>query len=165
VEYIEIGKIVNTQGLKGEVKMYSYTDNPEGTLKLKKIYIADKCYEIEKARVQANMFVLKLKGFDKIEDTKSIMNKEVFRELKKEEKEESKEDGFFIKDLVGMEVEDEERVSLGILREVFSTGANDVYSVEDKEGKQLLLPAIKQVILSVDTKAHKMVVHVMKGLR
>lgn len=162
MEYIEIGKIVNTQGLKGEVKMYSYTDNPQRVINLKKIYIEKKEYIIEKIRENSNMFVLKLKGFDRIEDTKVLMNKEVERELKEDEINDT--ENFFVKDLVGILVYDEEDKLLGELKEVFQTGANDVYSIITPDNKQILIPAISKVVLSVDIKAKKMVIHLMKGL-
>lgn len=162
MEYIEIGKIVNTQGLKGEVKMYSYTDNPQRVINLKKIYIEKKEYIIEKIRENSNMFVLKLQGFDRIEDTKVLMNKEVERELKEDEINDT--ENFFVKDLIGILVYDEEDKLLGELKEVFQTGANDVYSIITPDNKQILIPAISKVVLSVDIKAKKMVIHLMKGL-
>ena len=76
---IEFGKIVNTHGLKGEVKVYSYTDNEENILKLKKVYIDNMEYLVESIKLFKNMFVIKLCGIDKIEDTESIINKIIYR--------------------------------------------------------------------------------------
>ena len=75
-----------------------------------------------------------------------------------------KKNEYFIADLIGMKVTDEDGNSLGTLSDVLSTGANDVYAVETTEGKEVLFPAIKQCVLDVDTEARKMTVHVMEGL-
>ena len=140
METIEFGKIVNTHGLKGEVKVYSYTDNEKKILKLKKVYIKGKEYTVESMRLQKQMFLMKLKGIEDIDQTKLIMNEMCFREVEKNES--NDDEGYFIKDLVGMEVIDEEGNTIGTLKEVFRTGANDVYEVVDSNNKSIYLPAI-----------------------
>lgn len=162
MEYIEFGKIVNTHGIKGEVKIYSYTDNPSNILKLKKVYIENNEYQVERIRLASNMFILKLKGIDRIEDTVSIKNKEIYREVLKKEKEST--DEFFVRDLIGLDVVDEEENKIGILSDVINTGANDIYIVKREAQKELLLPAIKQVVKNIDIKNKKIVVKIMEGL-
>lgn len=162
MEYIEFGKIVNTHGIKGEIKIYSYTDNPKNILTLKKVYIQNTEYYIEKIRYISNMFVAKLKGIDRIEDTASIMNKEIFREISKEELENEEE--FFVRDLIGLEVLDEKKIHIGKLKDVINTGANDIYVVERENGEELLLPAIKSVIKKIDMKQKHIIVTLMEGL-
>ena len=162
MEYIEFGKIVNTHGIKGEVKIYSYTDNPSNILKLKKVYIENVEYQVERIRLASNMFILKLKGIDRIEDTERIKNKEIYREVLKKEKEST--DEFFVRDLIGLDVVDEEENKIGILSDVINTGANDIYIVKREAQKELLLPAIKQVVKNIDIKNKKIVVKVMEGL-
>lgn len=162
MEYIEFGKIVNTHGIKGEVKIYSYTDNPSNILKLKKVYIENVEYQVERIRLASNMFILKLKGIDRIEDTEGIKNKEIYREVLKKEKEST--DEFFVRDLIGLDVVDEEENKIGILSDVINTGANDIYIVKKEDAKELLLPAIKQVVKNIDIKNKKIVVKIMEGL-
>ena len=162
MEYIEFGKIVNTHGIKGEVKIYSYTDNPSNILKLKKVYIENVEYQVERIRLTSNMFILKLKGIDRIEDTESIKNKEIYRVVLKKEKEST--DEFFVRDLIGLDIVDEEENKIGILKDVINTGANDIYIVKREAQKELLLPAIKQVVKNIDIKNKKIVVKVMEGL-
>lgn len=159
---IEFGKIVNTHGLKGEVKVYSYTDDVNHILKLKKVYIAGSEYTVESMKIQKQMFLMKLKGIDVIEDTKSIMDKMCYREI--EDDESNEENGFFIKDLIGLEVVDTEGNSLGTLKEVFRTGANDVYEIVDSNNKSTYIPAIKKVVKSIDIKSRKMIIELMEGL-
>ncbi len=162
MDKIEFGKIVNTHGLKGEVKVYSYTDNVENILSLKKVYIDDTAYVVESMKSFKGMFLMKLKGIDRIEDTESILNKMCFREVKTGESNE--EEGFFVRDLIGIKVFDEQDALIGTLKEVFETGANDVYEIVDENNHSIYLPAIKSVILLVDVTARKMVVRLMEGL-
>ncbi len=162
METIEFGKIVNTHGLKGEVKVYSYTDNEKKILKLKKVYIRGREYKVESMKLQKQMFLMKLQGIDDIDQTKSIMNEMCFREVEKNES--NDDEGYFIKDLVGIEVIDESGNTIGTLKEVFRTGANDVYEVVDKNNKSIYLPAIKKVIKSIDISSRKMTVELMEGL-
>ena len=162
MQTIEFGKIVNTHGLKGEVKVYSYTDDEKRILKLKKVYIAGSEYTVESMKIQKQMFLMKLKGIDVIEDTKSIMDKMCYREI--EDDESNEEQGFFIKDLIGLEVIDIHGNILGTLKEVFRTGANDVYEIVDSNNKSTYIPAIKKVVRSIDIKSRKMIIELMEGL-
>ena len=161
-DLIEFGKIVNTHGLKGEVKVYSYTDNESNILKLKKVYINGTKYDVQSIKPFKNMFIMKLKGIDIIEDTKVLIDKMCFREVV--EGESNDEEGFFVKDLIGIQVLDEQNNNIGTLKEVFNTGANDVYEVLLEDGKSIYLPAIKQVVKKIDIDARIMVVKIMEGL-
>ena len=162
METIEFGKIVNTHGLKGEVKVYSYTDDVNHILKLKKVYISNKEYIVESMKVQKQMFLMKLKGIDTIEETSSIMNKMCYREI--ESNESNEENGYFIKDLIDLKVIDVTGNLVGTLKEVFRTGANDVYEIVDNENKSKYIPAIKDVVKSIDIKSKVMIVELMEGL-
>lgn len=161
-ELIEFGKIVSTHGLKGEVKVYSYTDNVQNILKLKKVYIAGVEYDVQSIKPFKNMFIMKLKGIDAIENTKILIDKICFREVIQGES--NDEQGYFIKDLIGIDVVDEEENKLGTLQEVFNTGANDVYEIVLDDGKHIYLPAIKQVVKKIDIDSRKMIVKIMEGL-
>jgi len=162
MQTIEFGKIVNTHGLKGEVKVYSYTDEEKRILKLKKVYISGKEYAVESMKVQKQMFLMKLKGIDTIEETSSIMDKMCYREIENDESNE--EQGFFIKDLIGLKVIDTDGDEIGTLKEVFRTGANDVYEIVDSNNKSTYIPAIKKVVKSIDIKSRKMIIELMEGL-
>ena len=161
-DLIEFGKIVNTHGLKGEVKVYSYTDNESNILKLKKVYIDNVKYDIQSMKPFKNMFIMKLKGIDIIEDTKPFIDKMCFREVVTGESNE--DEGYFIKDLVGIQVIDDTGNNIGTLKEVFNTGANDVYEVLLEDGKSIYLPAIKQVVKNIDINSRLMTVKIMEGL-
>jgi len=163
LEYIEFGKIVNTHALKGEIKIYSYTDNVDNILSLKNVYVNNVKYTVSNSRFLKGMFTMKLKEVNSIEEAEKLIGNVIFREL--QEAERDVEDEYFVKDLEGIEVYDEQDTKIGVLQEVFTTGANDVYKVVDISGKDIYLPAIKQVVKLVDIKSKKMIVSIMEGLR
>lgn len=162
MEYIEFGKIVNTHALKGEIKVYSYTDNVDNILSLKNVYINNIKYTISTSRFLKGMFTFKLKEINSIEEAEKLVGNIIYRELQEAELE--MEDEYFVKDLEGIDVYNEQNVFIGVLKEVFTTGANDVYRVVASNGKDIYLPAIKQVVKSVDIKSRKMIVCIMEGL-
>ena len=162
MEYIEFGKIVNTHGIKGEIKIYPYTNDIDNILKLKKVYIDELEFNVQSIKLHKNMFIIKLVSIDSIEDAQKYMNKLVYRGLEQKEKLDNHE--YYVRDLEGINVFLEDGCEFGILKEVFQTGANDVYNVVTKEYGEVLIPAIKSVVKSVDLKGRKMVIHFMEGL-
>ena len=151
---IEIGKIVNTFGIKGEIKIYPLIDNLSD---VKKFYVDEEQLEIEKIRFQKGIAIVKLKGLDDI----NLVEKYKGKICKVNESEAPKlPDGtYYIKDLIGIEVVTDEGKTLGKLDEVITTAANDVYRVGE-----ILLPATKEVIKNIDLDNGKMLVHIIKGL-
>lgn len=163
---LEIGQIVNTFGIKGEVKVKPFTDDIKRFDKLKKINIEQKNskkeYEIENIKYHKDMVILKLKGIDQIEQAELLRNS--YLKIDKNEEEPLEENTYYIVDLLGLSVYTEEGVLLGILDDIYNTGSNDIYVVKDSLGKQTLLPAIQDVIKEIDIENQKIIVHVMKGL-
>lgn len=151
---MEIGKVVNTFGIKGELKVLPYVSYME---KVKIIYIAKKKMEIEKIRFQKNVAIIKIKGINDINLVEEYIGQTV--EMEEIDAPKLPEGTYYIKDLIGIDVVTEEGVLLGKLDDVITTGANDVYQV----GK-ILLPAIKEVIKNIDLENNKMTVHIIKGL-
>ena len=151
---MELGKIVNTFGLKGELKVYPYVDYIP---KVKKVYIKDNLMEIERARNQKNILVIKLKGIDSIEEAEKLKNTSI--EMDRKDAPKLPKGTYYINDLIGFDVYTDENEFLGKLDDIFNTGANDVYQV----GK-ILLPAINDVIKQIDTDNKKIIVHLLKGL-
>lgn len=164
---LEIGQIVNSYGIKGFMKVVPYTDDMHRYSKLKNIYIEKSQklikMEIEEVKYQNKLVLLKLKGIESIEDT--IEYKNCYIKIDRKDAVELPKDSYFIVDLIGMEVWSDEKELLGNLTDVFPTGSNDVYVVKDNLGKQILLPAIGDVIKSVDVKNKKMIVHLIEGLK
>ena len=165
-KYLEIGQIVNTFGIKGMIKVQPFTDDIEQFENLKTIYIKNKSeqkeYEIEEVKYHKNMILLKLKGVNTIEEANYLRQSYL---LKDREKEEPLEEGtYYIVDLLGLEVYDDNGNLLGTLEDIFNTGSNDIYVVKNELGKQILLPAISEVIKEIDIKNKKIIVHLIKGL-
>ena len=161
-----IGKIINTHGLKGDLKVYPLTDDPERFRLLKEIRVFDlnekeTLYEIEKFRIQKNIVILKLKGIDSIEQAEKFKNHMI--RILREEALELSDDEYYIEDLHGLLVY-EDNILLGEIKDIIQTAANDVYVVKREEKKDLLLPAIKSCILKISIEEKRIEVSVPKGL-
>lgn len=165
-QLMEIGQIVNTYGIKGFLKVVPYTDDIKRFEKLKRIYIQTKksleTVIIEEVKYAKNLVLLKIKGIDNINDAEIYKN--CYIKIDRSDAVELPEDSYFIIDLIGIKVYTDEGEELGNIIDVFPTGANDVYVVKNELGKQVLLPAIGDVIKNVDIKNKKMVVHLIEGL-
>ena len=153
-ERMEIGKIVNTVGLKGEVKVYPYIDD---FTDIKFVYVNNNKMEIENIRNKKTVVVIKFKEISNIDEAENLRNSII--ELDDEDAPELEEGRYYIKDLIGFEVITDEGKVLGKLDDIFNTGANDIYQV----GK-ILLPGIDEVIKEIDTENKKITVHIIKGL-
>jgi len=166
MEYIEIGQIVNTNGLKGVVKVNPFTDDISKFEDLKYVYIQLKNelkkVKIEQVRYNKNQVLLKLEGIDSIEEAEKYRN--FYLKTEKESQEDLGEDTYYIVDLIGLDVYSDKNEYLGKIEDVFPTGSNDVYVVKDNLGKQILIPAIADVVKEVDLKNKKMIINLIPGL-
>ena len=160
-EKFEIGKIVNTFGIKGEVKVALYTENINNFKKNNNIYVNDKIFQVESSRLQKNILILKLKGIENMTEAEALRGSIV--KVDRSEKE-LPEGTYYIADLVGLEVYTDEGTLLGNILDIYNTGANDIYTIKTLDGKEILLPAIKEVIKEVDLQNQKVIVHIIKGL-
>ena len=165
-EYFEIGQIVNTSGLKGVLKIKPFTDDIKKFSNLKTIYIKTKNglteFKIEQVRYVKNMVMLKLAGIDIVEEAEKYRN--LYIKVLRDQEEELEEGSYYVVDILGCKVNTDANQELGKIVDVFQTGSNDVYVVKDEQGKQILLPAIKQVIKNVDIKNKIITVHLLEGL-
>ena len=165
-EMLRVGVISSTHGVRGEVKVYPTTDNPERFLDLDEVTLdagrEQIVLEIQNVKFFKNMVILKFKGYDNINDIEKYKGRDLL--IRRDQAVELEEDEYFVTDLIGLKVEAEDGTVLGELKEVMPTGANDVYVVRQKNGKELLLPAIKDCILDVDLEQGIMKIHVMDGL-
>lgn len=167
-EYFEIGQIVNTSGLKGIVKANLFMDDITRIEDFKKVLIEKNKkleeYEIEEVKYHKNQALIKFKGIDDIDKAEKLRN--CLIKIHRDDEEELPEDTYYIVDLIGLEVFSDEDEKLGTLKDVFPVpaGNHDIYVVETGE-KDLLLPAIGDVIKQVDIKNNKIIVHLIEGLR
>ena len=164
--FLQVGVITNTHGIKGEVKVFPTTDDPARFKSLKNVILdtgRDRVeLEIEQVKFFKQFVILKFKGYDSINDVEQYRKKSLL--VSRENAVELQENEYFIADLLDINVVTDEGEQLGTLKDVLQTGANDVYVVETPEGQEILIPAIRQCILSVNLDEQTMRVHLLKGL-
>lgn len=163
---LEIGQIVNTFGIKGMVKVKPFTDDIRRFDELKTVYVEKNSskteYEIEEVKYHKDMVLIKFKGIDKVEQAEMLRNS--YLTVSRNSVEKLEEGRYYIVDLLGLEVYTDEQILLGTLEDIFNTGSNDIYVVKDNQGKQILLPAIQDVIKKIDIENKKIIVHLLPGL-
>ena len=165
-DILQVGILSSTHGVHGEMKVFPTTDDVNRFKRLKNVLLetqdGHKELEIERVRFFKQFVIIKFKGCDSINDIEKYKGKSIF--VTRENAVRLGKDEYFIADLIGLAVKDEDDVILGEIRDVLETGANDVYVVKRDGKKDLLIPAIKQCILDVDTAAGIMKVHLLEGL-
>lgn len=165
--YFVVGNIVNTQGIKGEVRVMPTVDDVSRFKLLDHIFVdrkgSIKEYQIENVRFHKQFVLLKLKGVDDMTTAETLKGTVV--KITEDMAVPCEEDEYYIKDLYDMEVVTDEGEKLGVITDVIFTGANDVYAVTDDEGKEILIPAIKDCIINVDVENNIMTVKLLEGLR
>lgn len=165
-DLLKVGVITTTHGVRGEVKVYPTTDEPERFLELDYVFLDTgrelRKLEIKNVKFFKNLVILKFKGVDNINDIEKYKGRDLW--IPREEGQELEEDEYYIADLLGMSVVLENGQEFGTLKDVMETGANDVYIIDSAEHGEVLLPAIKECILDVDLEKNVMTIHLMKGL-
>lgn len=163
---LEIGQIVNTFGIKGEVKVVPFTDDITRFDDLENVYIKtkkeSKLYKVQNIKYHKNMVLIKLEGINTPEQAEMLKN--AYLEVDRENAVPLEEGTYYIADLIGLEVYTDENKLLGKVEDIYNTGSNDIYVVKDELGKQILLPGIKDVIKNVDLEGDKIIVHLIPGL-
>ena len=165
-QLLQVGVISSTHGVRGEVKVFPTTDDVKRFKKLKKVMLdtgkEQLPLEIEGVKFFKQFVILKFRGIDNINDIEKYKGKRLL--VDREHAVKLKKDEYFIADMIGMDVFTEDGELFGALKDVMETGANDVYIIEMSDGKEVLVPAIKQCILDVDIENRKMVIHLLEGL-
>ena len=159
-ETLVIGMITKAHGIRGEVKVMPLTDDLKRFKKLKSVLIDGKEVVVEGVKLQSAKAILKLEGFDKIEDTVVLRDKYI--SVVREEAVELEEGEYYVADLIGCMVFDENGLQLGKIYDVISTGSNDVYWVKDEKKKDVLIPVLKEIVLSVDIASEKIIIKPIK---
>lgn len=165
-DYLRVGVIANTHGIKGEVKVFPTTDDISRFDDLEEVFLDKKNgYEkltVKSVKYQKNMVILGFDQFDNINQVEGFKNFDLY--VDREHAIPLEGNQVYIADLIGCNVETDEGKALGIVKDVMKTGANDVYVIEMHDGKEVLLPGIKECILEKDVENKKVLVHLMKGL-
>ncbi len=167
--YLNVGKIVNTHGIRGEIRIWPQTDFPDirfqkgSRLLLFPPGQGDAVpVEVLAARSQKNMYIVKLKGIDSMNDAEKLKGGEL--KVEAADRVPLEEGEYYVQDIVGCAVISDEGETLGVITDVLSPGANDVWVVKRPKGKELLLPVIDDVVLDVDPVERRVKVHLMEGL-
>ncbi|MEA4815913.1 MAG: ribosome maturation factor RimM [Lachnospiraceae bacterium] len=166
-DLFEIGIISGTHGLKGALKIFPTTDTPERFLSLKNVIIEyksmQKDYKVLKTAFHKQFVLLSADGITDIDSAMALKGGRLL--VKRSEAVPLANDEYYMKDLYGLSVYNENSKVLGEISDIIITGANDVYVVKTTEGGELLIPAIKQCIINIDITNKKMTVHLLEGLK
>jgi 16S rRNA processing protein RimM len=162
MERIKIGQVVNVVGLKGELKVYHYSDYKERFEELDKIYLGDALQKISGVRYMKDMVILKLTGVDDRTEAEKHKGKDIY--IDKTDVRELPEDTYFIFDLIGLKVIDENGAVIGTLCDVIQNSAQDLYEVERENKDRFLIPAVEEFILKIDMESRTMTVRLIEGL-
>lgn len=157
-DFLKIGKISKFHGIKGAVKVIPVNKDMEEFYEVEEITVDDTLYEILEVKFLNDKVILTLKGIESIEDTLKLKNKDIY--IKRPDEKELPKDVFYVGDIENLEVYDENDVFLGEIFEVIETGSNDVYWI--KEPKEILIPAIDEIIKEIDLKSKKMIIRPLK---
>lgn len=164
-DYFRVGVIANTHGIRGEVKVFPTTEEPNRFKGMKTIILdtgkEKKELEIESVRFFKNMVIMKFKGIDNINEIEPYKGMDLL--VTRENAIPLEEGEYYIADIIGAKVVTEDGVDFGVLKDVLTTGANDVYVVEH-EDREVLLPVIPDCVLKRDMEQKIVTVHLMKGL-
>lgn len=164
---LQVGAILDTHGLRGEVKVFPTTDDPSRYDDLEEVELLTKegnylHLEIERVRYFKNLVIVKFKNYDHINDIEQYKKCNLY--VTRENAVELEADEYFVADLIGLMAKTDEGEELGQIKDVLTTGANDVYVIDTKEG-ELLVPAIHDCVQEVDLEAGVMTLHLLPGLR
>ena len=165
MEFLEVGKIINTHGLRGDVKVVSWTDYPEDFEEIPCVYVKTRKGEekltVSNVKYQKNNLIVKFKEIADINEAERY--KGLVIRADREDLGELEEGVYYIADLIGLEVYDENG-KVGIIADVFNTGANDIYDIKREGKKNLLLPVIDEAVKEIDMENKRVLVHIMEGL-
>lgn len=163
-QFLEIGKIVATQGIRGEMRVQYYCDSPEVLCDFDTLYLekGKRAVNVLRAFPHKNVVVIKLEGIDTIEQAQPLIGKMLYMNRDDAELD---EDTYFIQDLIGLTVKDADTGAVyGKLTDVYQNGASDVYSIKKRDGTELMFPCIDEVVLSVDIDGGEMIIRPLPGL-
>ncbi len=165
-EFLEIGEIVGTHGIRGEIRVNPWCDSPEFVKKFKTLYFDSNgsCVaQINSARPHGNIVLLTIKDIDTVEKAQKLRGKILYM---KRSDTSLPEGTYFIAELIGCTVydADDESIVYGTLSDVSETGANDVWHITDSKGKEYLIPSIPDVVIDTDVVNNRILIRPLKGI-
>ena len=162
MEKIKIGQVVNVVGLKGELKVYHYSDYKERFEELKKVYLEKVLYQITGVRYMKEIVILKVQGIDTRTEAEKHKGENIY--IEQEDVRALPEDTYYIFDLIGLSVIDEKGQVIGTLSDVIQNSAQDLYEVERENKSKFLIPAVEEFILNINMESRTMTVKLIEGL-
>ena len=165
-EYLEIGEIVGTHGVHGELRLNPWCDSPDFVSRFKTLYYDSNggcAAQIKSARPHGNIFLLRIAGIDSVEQAQKMRGKILYMKRSDAKLPEGR---YFIAELTGCSVfdADEPQKCYGTLSDVSATGANDVWHITDGTGREYLIPAIPDVVIETDVANDRIVIRPLKGI-
>lgn len=165
MEYIQVGKIINTHGIKGEVKILPFTDDIHRFDELKKVYIGEYKLKLEitKVRYKDNIAILKFNNYNNINEVEKFKNQNVY--VDEEDKIELNDNQFFIFDIIGCTVLDTSDKEIGTVIDIIQSGLSDVYIIKDNSiDKEYLIPAVREFIKDINIEEKIIKIDPIEGL-
>jgi len=162
--YLAVGRVIRPWGVRGELKVEILTEDPDRFERLETVYLGPRfvAYRLERARLHQSTVLLKLAGCDDRNAAEAL--REQLVQVAIEDALPLQEDECWLYQILGLEVWTAGGEQLGAVQEVLETGANDVYIVRDRYGREVLIPALKSVVLEIDLDAGRMLVQLPEGL-
>lgn len=165
MKFIQVGKIVNTQGIKGEVRIIPFTDDIYRFNKLEKIYIGEEKLKLEitNVRYKNNLVILKFRGYDNINDVEKFKNKNIY--VDEEDKIELKDNQYFIFDIIGCKVLDTSNKEIGTVVDIIEAGSSDIYVIKGScKYEEYLIPGVKEFIKDVNIEEKRIKIDPIEGM-
>jgi 16S rRNA processing protein RimM len=165
---IAVGRIIGTHGIKGQLRLFSYSGNLESLQAARDVYLrspagVDRKVLLTRAVDHSGKILLTLDGLNTIEQVQDLTGFELF--LHRDQFPVPDADEYYWQDLLGMSVVTTEGQALGVIKDILETGANDVYLVhDDSNGREYLIPAISSVVINVNVTAKTMIITPLEGL-
>lgn len=159
---IKVGKIVSAFGIRGEVKVYPYTDVPDRFEQLDSVMAETEELEIRSVRYQKNLVLLKFKGVDDRNAAEALRGR--FLTIDRDHLRETEEDEYFIFDLIGLEAVDQDGKHIGKVTDVIQNTAQDLYEIEVESGNRYLVPAVYEFVTDIDINSGIMKIRPIPGL-
>lgn len=162
MDRIKVGKIVSAVGIKGEVKVYPYTDYPERFEELEGVFAQEEWLEIDRVRYQKNMVIIKFAGTDDRNAAEALRDR--YLTIDKKDLRQLGEDEYFIFDLIGLKAQKEDGTLLGTVSDVIQNTAQDLYEITAQSGQKYLVPAVKEFVTDIDINHGIMKIKPIEGL-
>jgi 16S rRNA processing protein RimM len=162
MEKIKIGKVVNVQGLRGELRIFPYTQSPDRFFDLKTVYLGEETMEITGVRLKGSLVILKVQGVEDRTRAEAFKGRDVF--MDEGDLEALPAGTYYVRDLIGLPVEDKTRGPVGVLADVLDSGPQSVFVIRREDGSEFLVPAVEEFFTGVDKDRKVVLVELIEGM-